>query len=1372
MTAACSFSSPLPFRSAEPPHKIIRSAPRRTPLSTFAHEAATCSCLRRFGKATLALSPLFYKRSFHLIFSSETGSALSTQMLKSMLACCKLYISESRNALALESIERAARLCPEVVIINKFEDKEYNRVGYTLVSACGENAPENSIDSSALMKAVFSMVEAAFKYVDLKRHFGTHPRLGIVDHICFHPLAQVSLDHAAGLAKSLAADIGRRLKVPTYLYGAAHEGGRALHSIRRELGYFKPNLEGSKWAGGLQPNLFYAKKPDEGPCEANPARGVVVVGATNWVDNYNVPVRSSDIFAVRRIARRVSERGRGLKWVQAIALVHGEGRVEVACNLLKSDRIGAGQVQLEVQRFAAKDEKKMLLTKILPSATAPITASSRPKLRRARLPSSQRFLSCLPKEDESDAAASCETPPPMLPKASPQLNRWSRARALRSGRSLNWPALRKKTASPPSSSPASSSSSSLLGELISSEGGESDNDEEDLVPPPPVDGKAIYMVSDGTGWTAEHSVNAALGQFEHCLVDRGCPVNTHLFSGVIEGFCWSLHMAMNSVQNPSTVSIPRFYRKFKSPRASQSKPQKVASSEYGFLLQSCIESRSLSKGKELHLRIKEAGYERNKDLIPKLLKLYTVCDRVDDARELFDRTPNRSLDISAWTAMISGYIRNGASSQAIALFCEMLELGLEPDSYTFSVLLKALAGLGLNRLISSMHSLIIKCGYGSFLSVGNSLVHAYGSFGDVCGAQKVFERMADRDVISWSSAIYAFSSSKYYFESTVLFSRMQFEGFIKPNERTVVSLLPACGFFSSFRRGQAIHAYAIRNGFDSNIIVSSALVTMYSRCGDPDGAFRVFNRMEERNVVVWTSMIEGLSMNGRSEMALELFKEMLDQGLTPNSITLLVVLSACSHDGLVDDGLEIFYTMKEKFGMEPGIEHHACVVGMLGRQGRLEDAESFIEMMSLPPTGCVLGPLLGACQVHHNVKLGEILAKKLFELEPYNESNYIILSNIYASVGRWDDVCRVRKLMVVKGLSKSSGCSWIEMKDKVYLFDAHDHSCPEVESIYAKLVELHYMIEKAGYVPSTKFVLRDLDEDDKKRLLCSHSERLAIAFGLLKAPPSVPIRISKNIRICGDCHHAIKLISKVEDVDRLMEIIKQAAKEGALVLYTFADPAMAESAEQACKLWGLPSTDILRPTIEAIATHIGVPPSGIPRGAPGRNPLTEDYFKRIEAIDFTIKQDDGALPQNLNRAHIVLVGVSRTGKTPLSIYLAQKGYKVANFPIVMGIDMPKAIFEINQEKIFGVTINPVVLQTIRKARAKTLGFKGDMKNNYSDMEHVRAELEFADRIFAQNPVWPVIEVTGKAIEETAAVVVRIYHDRRKKCFLPRISKRY
>lgn len=207
-----------------------------------------------------------------------------------------------------------------------------------------------------------------------------------------------------------------------------------------------------------------------------------------------------------------------------------------------------------------------------------------------------------------------------------------------------------------------------------------------------------------------------------------------------------------------------------------------------------------------------------------------------------------------------------------------------------------------------------------------------------------------------------------------------------------------------------------------------------------------------------------------------------------------------------------------------------------------------------------------------------------------------------------------------------------------------------------------------------------------------------------------------------------------------MEIIKQAAKEGAMVVYTLAEPSMAQFAKQACQHWGVASNDILGPITEAIAGHLGVSPSGLSRWAPERqkSPLSEEYFRRIEAIEFTIKQDDGALPRNLHMADIVLTGVSRSGKTPLSIYLAQKGYKVANVPIVMNIDLPKTLFEVNPEKVFALTINPVVLQSIRRARAKTLGFDGELKTNYCDMDYVKEELEYAGKIFAQNPVWPVI----------------------------------
>ncbi|BFG26287.1 hypothetical protein CerSpe_125620 [Prunus speciosa] len=272
-------------------------------------------------------------------------------MLKSMLGCCKVYISESRNRAALEGIERAAKLFSEAPIVNKFEDETYNRVGYTLVSKL---APKPSEDPCPLRMAVLAMVKAAFETIDLEMHCGSHPRLGVVDHICFHPLLGASLGQVAGVAHFLGADVGSNLQVPTFLYGAAHEEGRTLDSIRRELGYFKPTSSGEQWVGGPK-SEYLALKPDKGPPQVTQGKGVIVIGATRWVDNYNVPVFSTDIAAVRRIAKRVSGRGGGLPSVQAMALAHGESVIEVACNLLEPEKVGGDRVQLEVERLSEEE---------------------------------------------------------------------------------------------------------------------------------------------------------------------------------------------------------------------------------------------------------------------------------------------------------------------------------------------------------------------------------------------------------------------------------------------------------------------------------------------------------------------------------------------------------------------------------------------------------------------------------------------------------------------------------------------------------------------------------------------------------------------------------------------------------------------------------------------------------------------------------------------------------------------------------------------------------------------------------------------------------------------------------------------------------
>ncbi|XP_059660985.1 uncharacterized protein LOC132307285 [Cornus florida] len=274
-------------------------------------------------------------------------------MKQSMLLCCKLYISESRNKAALDSIERAARSDPETVIVNKFEDGDYNRVRYTLVSYVAHDSTGCPI-YSPLYQTVLAMAEAAYEAINLELHSGAHPRLGVVDDIVFHPLARASLDEAAWLAKALAADIGNRYQVPVYLYGAAHPTEKALDTIRRELGYFRPNFMGNQWAGWGVPEVL-PERPDEGPAQVSRARGISMIGARQWVATYNVPIMSTDVSVTRKIAQMVSARGGGLPTVQTLGLVHGEDSTEIACMLLEPNQIGADRVQSRVEMLAAQE---------------------------------------------------------------------------------------------------------------------------------------------------------------------------------------------------------------------------------------------------------------------------------------------------------------------------------------------------------------------------------------------------------------------------------------------------------------------------------------------------------------------------------------------------------------------------------------------------------------------------------------------------------------------------------------------------------------------------------------------------------------------------------------------------------------------------------------------------------------------------------------------------------------------------------------------------------------------------------------------------------------------------------------------------------
>lgn len=314
---------------------------------------------------------------------------------------------------------------------------------------------------------------------------------------------------------------------------------------------------------------------------------------------------------------------------------------------------------------------------------------------------------------------------------------------------------------------------------------------------------------------------------------------------------------------------------------------------------------------------------------------------------------------------------------------------------------------------------------------------------------------------------------------------------------------------------------------EDNVIVGTSIIDMYCKCGRVEMARRAFDRMRDKNVRTWTAMIAGYGMHGRAREALELFYEMVRTGIRPNYVTFVSVLAACSHAGRVDEGWRWFSSMHHEYKIEPGIEHYGCIVDLLGRAGFVSKAHELIKGMKVKPDFVIWGSLLGACRTHNNVELAEISAGKLFELDPDNCGYYVLLCNIYADAERWEDVERMRTIMNSRGLVKTPGYSSVELKGRVHMFLVGDKGHPQHESIYEYLEKIYVKLKQAGYLPNITSVVHDVEHEEKEIMLQVHSEKLAVAFGIMNSTPGTVIQVIKNLRVCTDCHTVIKLISKI-----------------------------------------------------------------------------------------------------------------------------------------------------------------------------------------------------------------------------------------------------
>lgn len=483
----------------------------------------------------------------------------------------------------------------------------------------------------------------------------------------------------------------------------------------------------------------------------------------------------------------------------------------------------------------------------------------------------------------------------------------------------------------------------------------------------------------------------------------------------------------------------------------------------------------------------------------------------------------------------------------------MLSQDVAPNAFTFSSILKS-CPLEPAKVI---HAHAIKFGLDSELYVQTCLIDVYARGTDVPSARKLFDAMPEKSLVSLTAMVSCYANCGMVKEARELFDGLQerdlvcwnvmINGYVqhglpnegltlfrqmlkargRPNEVTVVAITSACGQIGALESGRWIHSYIQNNGIEINAHVGAALIDMYSKCGSLKDAQLVFERIRKKDVVVWNSMIVGYATHGFSQDAMHLFNEMCKLGYRPTDITFIGILSAYGHAGLVSEGWQIFHSMKDKYGIQPKIEHYGCMVNLLGRAGHLKEAYELVKNMEINPDPVIWGSLLGACRLHGDLALGEEIAELLINQNLANSGTYILLSNIYAAVGNWEGVARMRTLLKDRGVEKEPGCSSIEVSNKVHEFLAGDLRHPKTKEIYMMLEEMDGWLKAHGYSPQTDIVLHDLDDAQKEQSLNVHSEKLAIAFGLISTKQGATIKIVKNLRVCSDCHTVTKLISKI-----------------------------------------------------------------------------------------------------------------------------------------------------------------------------------------------------------------------------------------------------
>ncbi|XP_058739120.1 pentatricopeptide repeat-containing protein At5g03800-like [Vicia villosa] len=517
-----------------------------------------------------------------------------------------------------------------------------------------------------------------------------------------------------------------------------------------------------------------------------------------------------------------------------------------------------------------------------------------------------------------------------------------------------------------------------------------------------------------------------------------------------------------------------------------------------------------------------------------MVRAYMEFGYVDLGLKIFDEMPERNC--VTYNAVLSGFCRNGEGLKAMELFVRMVEEGMELSDFSLSGGINACSLLADYGVCKQMHGFAIKFGFGSNVCVEGALLEMYTRCGRMVDAKKMFsmwEELEKDSSVVWTSMMCGFARNGKPKEAISLYHLGHSKGKLIMDEVVLSTMLGLCGTVGYHDMGKQIHCQVLKFGFHSEVQVGNAVVSMYFKCGNVDDAIKMFSGMSSTDIVSWNILISGYVMHRQGDKALEIWSKMREEGITPDEVTFILIISAYRQTdlNLVDDCRSLFDSMRTVYHIEPTSQHYASFISVLGHWGLLEEALETINKMPFKPSAFVWRALLDGCRLHKNTMIEKWTVKNILALEPKDPSTYILVSNLYSSSGRWDCSEMTRENMRKKGFHKYPAQSWIICQKKMHSFYARDRSHPQDKDIYSGLEILIFECLKMGYEPDTRFVLHEVEEHQKKIFLFHHSSKLAATYGILMTKPGKPIRIVKNILLCGDCHTFMKYVSIVTKRD-------------------------------------------------------------------------------------------------------------------------------------------------------------------------------------------------------------------------------------------------